>query len=309
MIGGGVTGCSVAYHLAAAGLSDVLLVDKDELTSGSTCHAAGLVTQFNPSPTMMGFRRYSVEFYNQLGVFEPIGSLRIASTPESLVELRRGASRARGIGLDVEVIGPQEAVALMPAASPDSLYGAVWIARRRLRRPAHRHLCAGQRRPRAGRGRAHPHPCDRDRAWPGSPRPGRAHRCGPHRDGAGGERLRYVGAAGGRDGGRVRAVGAGRPPAHRAACGRRSRAAARHAVLPRHRQPRLRPVRGGRRPVRRLRAQPGRPLGRRGAVGPRRPGAPGRSRPVRAADGGGRRGASRSSTTPASSRWCATPTR
>ncbi len=128
VIGGGITGCSVAYHLAAAGVRDVLLVDKDELTSGSTCHAAGLVTQFNPSPTMMGFRRYSVELYNRLGVFEAIGSLRIASTPESLVELRRGASRARGIGLDVEVIGPAEALALMPAASPESLHGAVWIA-------------------------------------------------------------------------------------------------------------------------------------------------------------------------------------
>jgi glycine cleavage system aminomethyltransferase T/glycine/D-amino acid oxidase-like deaminating enzyme len=128
VIGGGITGCSVAYHLAAAGVRDVLLVDKDELTSGSTCHAAGLVTQFNPSPTMMGFRRYSVELYNRLGVFEAIGSLRIASTPESLVELRRGASRARGIGLDVEVISPAEALGLMPAASPESLHGAVWIA-------------------------------------------------------------------------------------------------------------------------------------------------------------------------------------
>src|SRR5690242_8561017 len=127
VIGGGVTGCSVAYHLAAAGLSDVLLVEKDELTSGSTCHAAGLVTQFNPSPSMMAFRRYSVELYNRLGVFEQIGSVRIASSPESLIDLRRGASRARGIGLDVEVIGPDEAVALMPAASRESLYGAVWI--------------------------------------------------------------------------------------------------------------------------------------------------------------------------------------
>jgi 4-methylaminobutanoate oxidase (formaldehyde-forming) len=127
VIGGGVTGCSVAYHLAAAGVRDVLLVEKDELTSGSTCHAAGLVTQFNPSPSMMAFRRYSVELYNRLGVFDGIGSLRIASTPESLVELRRGASRARGIGLDVEVIGPEEAVALMPAATAESLHGAVWI--------------------------------------------------------------------------------------------------------------------------------------------------------------------------------------
>src|SRR6266852_1378695 len=63
VLGGGITGCSVAYHLAKAGLRDVPLVEKGELTSGSTCHAAGLVTQFNPSPTMMRFRRYSIELY------------------------------------------------------------------------------------------------------------------------------------------------------------------------------------------------------------------------------------------------------
>ena len=61
VIGGGITGCSVAYHLASAGWNDVLLLDKGELTSGSTAHAAGLVTTFNPSPTMMRFRRYSIE--------------------------------------------------------------------------------------------------------------------------------------------------------------------------------------------------------------------------------------------------------
>jgi glycine cleavage system aminomethyltransferase T/glycine/D-amino acid oxidase-like deaminating enzyme len=128
VIGGGVTGCSVAYHLAKAGWTDVVLVEKAELTSGSTCHAAGLVTQFNPSPTMMRFRRYSVELYNELGVFEELGSLRIASSPESLKELERGASRARGIGLDVDVISAAEALERMPAASPEQLYGAIWIA-------------------------------------------------------------------------------------------------------------------------------------------------------------------------------------
>src|SRR5207344_3131261 len=127
VVGGGITGCSVAYHLAKAGWTDVVLLDKGELTSGSTCHAAGLVTQFNPSPTMMRFRRYSIELYRELGVFETVGSLRIASSPASLAELQRGVSRARGIGLEAELVGPEEALRLMPQASPENLFGGVWM--------------------------------------------------------------------------------------------------------------------------------------------------------------------------------------
>jgi glycine cleavage system aminomethyltransferase T/glycine/D-amino acid oxidase-like deaminating enzyme len=128
VIGGGITGCSVAYHLALAGWADVLLVEKAQLTSGSTCQAAGLVTAFNPSSTMMRFRRYSIELYRRLGAFETVGSLRLASSPEQLGELERTASRARGIGLEAGVIGPDEARRLMPAISPESLYGAVHLA-------------------------------------------------------------------------------------------------------------------------------------------------------------------------------------
>jgi glycine cleavage system aminomethyltransferase T/glycine/D-amino acid oxidase-like deaminating enzyme len=127
VIGGGITGASVAYHLAKAGWSDTVLLEKDELTSGSTCHAAGLVTQFNPSVTMMRFRRYSIELYEELGVFERVGSLRFASSEESLKELQRGVSRARGIGLDVELISADESARLMPAITKRSLQGAVWI--------------------------------------------------------------------------------------------------------------------------------------------------------------------------------------
>ncbi|TMC87331.1 MAG: FAD-binding oxidoreductase [Chloroflexi bacterium] len=127
VVGGGITGASVAYHLAKAGWKDTLLLEKGDLTSGSTCHAAGLVTQFNPSPTMMRFRRYSIELYRELGVFNTVGSLRFASSRESLMELQRGVSRARGIGLDVELVSADEARRLMPVISTDSLYGAVWV--------------------------------------------------------------------------------------------------------------------------------------------------------------------------------------
>ena len=128
VIGGGITGCSVAYHLALAGWTDVLLIEKAQLTAGSTCQAAGLVTAFNPSSTMMAFRRYSIELYRSLGAFETVGSLRLASSREQLLELERAASRARGIGLDAGVIGADEARRLMPAMSPESLYGAVHLA-------------------------------------------------------------------------------------------------------------------------------------------------------------------------------------
>ena len=127
VIGGGITGCSVAFHLAEAGWTDIVLVEKAGLTSGSTSQAAGLVTAFNPSSTMLAWRRYSIEMYGRLGVFDAVGSVRLASSPEQLKELERTASRARGVGLEVGVISADEARRLMPAISPDSLYGAVYL--------------------------------------------------------------------------------------------------------------------------------------------------------------------------------------
>src|SRR5437899_11678278 len=98
VIGGGITGASVAYHLAKAGWRDVMLLEKDELTSGSTCHAAGLVTQFNPSPTMMRFRQYSIGLYQEIGVFDAVRSLRLPPSEDPRKGLQRGASPARRSG-------------------------------------------------------------------------------------------------------------------------------------------------------------------------------------------------------------------
>ncbi len=124
VIGGGITGCSVLYHLADAGEKDVVLVEKGELTSGATCQAAGMLTQFNTSQTIMRMRQYSAKLYKSLSAFSEVGSVNIASSPEMLKTFQRNVSRARGIGLDVSIISAKETMKLLPWASDDSLYGA-----------------------------------------------------------------------------------------------------------------------------------------------------------------------------------------
>ena len=200
VIGGGITGCSVALHLAEAGWSDVLLVEKATLTAGSTCHAAGLVTAFNPSSTMMSFRRYSIDLYERLGVFDAVGSLRLASSEAQLRELERTASRARGIGLDVDVIGRDAARRLMPAISEESLYGAVHLpGDGHLDPHTTTHAVADAARAMGVRIRTGVRVTGFElSARPGGP-PG-AHGRGTHRYGTRGQRGRHLGAADRRDG-------------------------------------------------------------------------------------------------------------
>ena len=129
VIGGGIYGTNIAYHLAKLGKKDVVLLEKGEIASGESSHAAGVVTQFATSQAMMEFRKYSIELYSSLGLFNHVGSLRVASSPEQLKELERSVSRAKGIGMDAEVISPDEAVKIMPQISKKDLYGAMYLPR------------------------------------------------------------------------------------------------------------------------------------------------------------------------------------
>ena len=134
VVGGGITGCSIAYHLTAAGCRDVVLVEKGELTSGTTFHSVGLVSQFRTSPADMLLMNYSIQLYRELAAelgeaagWRPVGSLRLASSPAMLQSLRRSVSRARALGLDVGLIGPDEAVRICPVMSGEGLHGAVHV--------------------------------------------------------------------------------------------------------------------------------------------------------------------------------------
>jgi glycine cleavage system aminomethyltransferase T/glycine/D-amino acid oxidase-like deaminating enzyme len=134
IIGGGVGGAAVAYHLASLGWTDAILLDRAELTSGSTFHSAGLVGQLRASPTLTRMMVDSVATYRQLATetdvdpgWREVGSLRLASTPERMEELRRQAGWAMAYGLAMELIGPDEAKARFPLMSTQGVLGAAWL--------------------------------------------------------------------------------------------------------------------------------------------------------------------------------------
>src|SRR5712691_1423203 len=134
IIGGGVGGTSIAYHLTELGWTDVILVDRAELTSGSTFHSAGLVGQLRSSVTLTRMMMYGSDLYRRLAVetgvdpsWHEVGSLRLASTQERFEELRRQAGWAKTFGLPLELISATDAQSLFPLLSTDGVLGAVYL--------------------------------------------------------------------------------------------------------------------------------------------------------------------------------------
>ncbi|MEM7534430.1 MAG: FAD-dependent oxidoreductase [Chloroflexota bacterium] len=134
IIGGGIIGCSIAYHLTKVGITDVILLERKSLTSGTTWHAAGLVGQLRATQNLTKLAIYTAELFSSLEAetgqatgFKQSGSISIANNQERFEELKRGSSMARVFGLEVEVITPKEAADVWPLMNADDLVGAVYL--------------------------------------------------------------------------------------------------------------------------------------------------------------------------------------
>ncbi|VVD80155.1 FAD-dependent oxidoreductase [Pandoraea morbifera] len=134
IVGGGIVGCSVAYHLAKLGWTDIVLLEQGQLSCGTTWHAAGLVGQLRSQESMTKLIRYSTKLYSELEAetglgtgWKPCGSLSVARTQERMTQLKRTAAAARAYGVQCDVISAREAGELWPVMRTDDLIGAVWL--------------------------------------------------------------------------------------------------------------------------------------------------------------------------------------
>jgi heterotetrameric sarcosine oxidase gamma subunit len=134
IVGGGIVGCSVAYHLAKLGWREVVLLERGRLSCGTSWHAAGLVGQLRPSANLTKLIRYSADLYEGLEAetgqatgWRRCGSVNVASTEHRMVELRRNAAMAASFGLEAHVLSPAEAGRLWPHMRIDDIPGAVWM--------------------------------------------------------------------------------------------------------------------------------------------------------------------------------------
>ncbi len=134
IIGGGIIGCSIAYHLTRMGKADVLLLEKSGLTHGATWHAAGLVGQLRSSRNLTRMLQRSVALYDRLEAetgqatdWKKVGSLRLASSPDRLLEIKRAATMAKSFGLDMSIISAKDAQDLCPILNVDDVLAAAYL--------------------------------------------------------------------------------------------------------------------------------------------------------------------------------------
>jgi len=134
VIGGGIAGCSTAYHLAKQGVSDVVLIEKDQLTAGSTWHAAGMVGQLRASASITRLLQYSVELYQSLEAltglstgWKSTGSIRLCCTKDRRIEIERQVATARSYGVDAEFLSPPQIAELCPTMSTAGIDSGVYI--------------------------------------------------------------------------------------------------------------------------------------------------------------------------------------
>ena len=134
VIGGGIAGCSTLYHLTQEGITDCVMVERDELTSGTTWHSAAQVTNFGGNQTMVGLKTHSINLYKEMAedpeypinYHHATGGLRLASTQDHLDGYAHFVSMAKGMGVDFEILDPQECKRRHPLITTDNLLGALW---------------------------------------------------------------------------------------------------------------------------------------------------------------------------------------
>ncbi len=136
IIGGGIIGASVAYHLTKLGITDVVLIEQGQLSSGTTWHAAGLVGQLRASESGTRLVQYSVELYQALEAetglstgYKECGGVTVARTPERMVQLLRTAASAEAFDLECEILTPAQALERCPILETSDLQGAIWLPR------------------------------------------------------------------------------------------------------------------------------------------------------------------------------------
>ncbi|MER9128550.1 FAD-dependent oxidoreductase [Mesorhizobium sp. M0768] len=133
VIGGGVVGCSVLYHLAKSGWTDIMLIERSELTSGSSWHAAGGFHTLNGDPNVAKLQAYTVQLYKEIEEISGqscslhlTGGVMMADTPERMDFLRLAHAKGRYLGMDTELITPSEAKAMFPLMDETNFVGAMW---------------------------------------------------------------------------------------------------------------------------------------------------------------------------------------